>query len=600
MARVATAASRTKSWQGFDPFRTIFGLLTSVRFALLLLLSVIVAALIGVMFPQAADDVRAVPASYDAFTEFQRGRYGVFTTAMRRLGVFEVFHSYWFNGLIVVLLVAVAVCTANRIPPIVRNVRRPTRRVNDRYFTTAHHRADFETPADQAAIERALRKSRYRVERSERDGATYLFADRFSWAQCGTFLSHLSLILFMSGAVVTKLVGFTTFISIPQGGTYPVFPTIHAGQMQVANLRAGDTPDAAGQPTRYFSDLTVYRDGSKICAGTSTVNNPMHCAGYVFHQTTFSPDGAALQVRDLSTGQIVYQEVQQMGTQGSAPSPHLVVRDAADSTLFDDNVVLAPFDPGDPTLLYAILPIPTSADRSTPPLVIALKATQDTKDTKKGWSFGILHPKSERPGDDRFELALATGQGGVAGGFHFDITDLTAAPLSVVQGIPGGPRAAFVQLATTAKGERYLDVLDLGNGQIGVGAGGDSQPSPAAASTNNAAPAGAPPAFNRLDLMPGVPAQQNGFEYTFLGVRTITGITVRRDPGSTFIWVATALMILGLGVTFYVPRRRLWAKITPERTLMAGVADRVVNFGAEMRRMGAAAGSPDATVAETD
>ncbi len=599
MARVATSTTGwAKSWQGFDPFRIVFRLLTSIRFALLLLLAVIIAALTGVIFPQAADDVRAVPAAYNAFTEFQRGRYGVFTTAMRRLGIFEVFHSFWFNGLIIVLLVAVAVCTANRIPPIVRNVRHPIRRVNDRFFTAAHHRADFETPADAAAIERALRKSRYRVERSERDGATYLFAERFPWAQYGTFLSHLSLILFMSGAVVTKLLGFATFISIPQGGTYPVFPTIHAGQMQIENLQAGDTPDAAGLPTRYFSNLAVFRDGRQICSGTSTVNNPMHCAGYTLHQTTFSPDGAALQVRDLATGQIVYQEVQQMGTEGSAPSPHLVIRSAAGNTIFDDNVVLAPFNPGDATELYAILPIPTGA--GTPPLVIALKAVE-TSDKK--WSFGILHPKSEQPGDDRFQLELAQGQSASGNGYQFSVTDLIAAPLSVVQGIPGVQRAALLQLATTAKGERYLDVLDMGNGQLGVGASDGSSAATAATSAapaNSTAPAGAPPAIDRLDLLPGVPQVQNGYEYTFLGRRTITGITVRRDPGSTFIWVATALMILGLGITFYLPRRRLWAKITPERTLMAGVADRVVNFAAEMRRIGARAGSPDAIIPDME
>ncbi|HZU77776.1 MAG TPA: cytochrome c biogenesis protein ResB, partial [Dehalococcoidia bacterium] len=106
MARVATTAGWTQSLRGFDPFKTLFRLLTSVRVALLLLGAVAVAALLGVIFPQAPDEVRAVPSAYDAYTEFQRTRYGVFTDAMRRLGLFEVFHSYWFNGLILVLLIA--------------------------------------------------------------------------------------------------------------------------------------------------------------------------------------------------------------------------------------------------------------------------------------------------------------------------------------------------------------------------------------------------------------------------------------------------------------------------------------------------------------
>ncbi|MHB8575479.1 MAG: cytochrome c biogenesis protein ResB, partial [Dehalococcoidia bacterium] len=101
-------------------------------------------------------------------------------------------------------------------------------------------------------------------------------------------------------------------------------------------------------------------------------------------------------------------------------------------------------------------------------------------------------------------------------------------------------------------------------------------------------------------LTAGASQVSGNYEYTFAGVRSVTGITVRRDPGSTIIWVATALLLFGLAMTFYLPRRRLWVRITPERTFMAGVADRIVNFSAEMRRIGAAAGAPDAQPTDDD
>ena len=564
------AIGGVRRWRGFDPLRTVHRLLTSVRVALLLLAAVAVGALLGVIFPQAPDEVRAVPASYDAFTQFQHGRYGLFTAAMRRLGFFEVFHTWWFNGLIVILLLAVAVCTANRIPPIVRNVRRPLRRVNDRYFLTARHRAEFTTPADPSALVGALRRSRYHVEQTERDGATYLFADRFSWAQYGTFLSHLALILFMSGAIVTKVVGFSTDLTISEGNTEPVFPVVHSGQMQVQNLRAGDTPDAAGNPTRYFSNLAVYRDGRRICTGTTTVNGPMHCAGYTFHQTTFSNVGVALQVRDASTGQLLYNEVPDLAQGGSAPSPHLRVQDRDGNVLFDDTVVLVPVDP---TLrkLAELLPI-QRADGSVLPLLVV--AAQEARGQ---WVIELFHPKGDQAEDESFALALLPGHIASAGEYLFSVSTLGAIPLAAVTGIPGMEGAALLQLGTTAKGERQLDLLDMGG-------------SPEQASSN----AGAGSPAGRLDLAPGVPQVLNGYQYTFLGVRSITGITVRRDPGATIIWVATALLLLGLLITFYVPRRRLWAKVTAERTYLAGVADGLVNFSAEMHRLGVKAGSPDA------
>ncbi len=604
MASTATrprAKPAPRSWGPFDPFHVIFKLLTSVRFALLLIAAVAVAALLGVIFPQAPDEVRAVPAAMDQYVEFQKGRYHVFAPLMRDLGLFSVFHSYWFNGLVIVLLLAVAVCTANRIPPIVRNVQRPVRRVNDRYFERAHHRADFTTPTDPAAISAALRHGHYRVQETRREGDTvYLFADKFSWAQYGTFISHLALILFMAGAVVTKVVGFSSEIVIPQGRTEPVFSTIHAGQMQVENVYAAEDVNAAGDITKYHSQLAVYRDGAKICEGVTTVNDPLHCAGYMFHQTNFSPYGVELLVKDASSGAVVYDETTDLGISGRTPSPRLTIKDPAGNTVFDDFVVLAPRDPN-LTTMYAVLPITVNGTQL--PFLLAAQAQGSDK-----WQFTLYHPAdSGVAGDQEFTVAVPVGGTVQAGGYTIAIPTLNGLPLAAVQGIPGISTAALLQQQTDVHGRQYLDMLAMGSGQLGLGTDANAAATPAPGATaapaagqqsgvapQQAAPAGAPTAEGRIDLFAGQPQTVGKYIYEFVGNRSITGITVRRDPGSNLIWIATALMLIGLGVTFYLPRRRMWVKITPERTYMAGVADRIHDFGNEMRRIGAAAGSPDA------
>ena len=567
MARVV-AVRRSGSWQRIEPLKLLFRCLTSVRFALLLLGAVALAALLGVIFPQATDDVRSVPAAYDAFVQFQRSRYGDFAPLLRRLDLFAVFHSYWFNGLVMVLLLAVAVCTASRIPPIVRAVRRPPRRVNDRYFETTRHRAAFPGPADAAAIASALRRRRYRVEVTQNGEATYLFADRFAWAQYGTFVSHLALILFLAGAIVTKVVGFSTFVQIAEGRSEPVFPTIHAGQMQVENLRSAAETDKAGNLFRYISTLAVYRDGKQICSGSSTVNNPMHCAGYTFHQTTFTPMAAALEVRDVATNRAVYSEVVPLGTQGTAPGPRVVIRDAAGSVVFDNTAVLVP---AGRQKLAVILALPRPDGTALPVLLVAEEGQQRT------WTFQFFHPPGADPNDAPFTAIVAPGQAATAGGYTFAIPSLAALPASDLTGIPGMPAAAFVQLVAPPDGQPYLDLVNL--------AGQSADQTAAAAPTS------------RLDLPLGMPQVVAGQQYTFVGLRSITGITVRKDPGSTFIWVATALLLLGLGITFYLPRRRLWVKVDASRVAMAGVADRMVDFAAEMRAIAAAAGIASALTA---
>jgi cytochrome c biogenesis protein ResB len=87
---------------------------------------------------------------------------------------------------------------------------------------------------------------------------------------------------------------------------------------------------------------------------------------------------------------------------------------------------------------------------------------------------------------------------------------------------------------------------------------------------------------------------EEGYTYTFGGQLEASGVDVRRDPGDTFIWIAVAMAMVGLAITFYVPRRRLWVKVTPARTYMAGIAERTTRFSRELRLLGHELGSRDA------
>ncbi|MFN8557660.1 MAG: cytochrome c biogenesis protein ResB [Dehalococcoidia bacterium] len=191
------AARRWMELRGADPLRPVFRLLTSVRFAIVLVLIVAVAALLGVIFPQAPEPIRLSPDAFDAWTEDQRHRYGPFADLLRFLGLFNVFHTVWFNGLFFLLLGAVAVCTYNRFGPTLRMVRRPVRRVNDRFFDHAHARALLTEPLPIADVDAGCAPAATRSERlDERDGTVYLLADRASPGRRWRRLPHLSLILY--------------------------------------------------------------------------------------------------------------------------------------------------------------------------------------------------------------------------------------------------------------------------------------------------------------------------------------------------------------------------------------------------------------------
>ncbi len=65
------------------------------------------------------------------------------------------------------------------------------------------------------------------------------------------------------------------------------------------------------------------------------------------------------------------------------------------------------------------------------------------------------------------------------------------------------------------------------------------------------------------NLSQGAPQQLEGLEFTFQREGQFTGLKVVKNPGINLIWIAAALMILGLVTLFYFPHRRLWALCRP-------------------------------------
>src|SRR5438270_4240975 len=202
MATLETAASPRRV--EFDPVKGLWRLLTSVRFALGLIAFLACPSLVGIVIPQLPVPMRGNPAAEAAWLDFERGRFGFLTTPMDRLGLFEVFRSLWFATGLTALVVSVCVCTANRFGPLWRNVTRPQTRVPDDYFGRTQPVIALESVPLPGLIEQ-LRRRRFKVTATREGEATYLFADRYPWAQLATFVSHLALILFIAGGLVTVL-----------------------------------------------------------------------------------------------------------------------------------------------------------------------------------------------------------------------------------------------------------------------------------------------------------------------------------------------------------------------------------------------------------
>ena len=74
-----------------------------------------------------------------------------------------------------------------------------------------------------------------------------------------------------------------------------------------------------------------------------------------------------------------------------------------------------------------------------------------------------------------------------------------------------------------------------------------------------------------------------------VGLREVSQYTLliaKRDPGQGIVWGAFALLIAGIVTTFWLPRRRIWARLAPEGELrLVFRADRYVDVEREFGRL---------------
>jgi cytochrome c biogenesis protein len=69
-------------------------------------------------------------------------------------------------------------------------------------------------------------------------------------------------------------------------------------------------------------------------------------------------------------------------------------------------------------------------------------------------------------------------------------------------------------------------------------------------------------------------------------VQNATILVAKQDPGQDIVWFAFLSLITGLLITFYLPRRRVWARLDPSGELrIVGRSERYVDFRREFGRL---------------
>jgi len=269
-----------------QPERPSFGSLlweqlTSIKLAIVLIVAIVVLSVIGTLIPQGKDPLFYI-ASY--------GEAGA--NIVRVLLLNQLYHSWYFVSLLVLLAVNTGACAIKRFRVSWDLIRKPVE------ARTAEEIAQLPTQAKLEAhffdkLEESLQRWRYRVRRE----GEQLIAYKNLWGRLGIDILHVSLIIILIGGIVGGLVGFESFQVAHKGETF----TVPQGNFQV---RVDDlwtvNYENSSQIKDWYTKLTVIDGGREVLTKTIEVNEPLTYKGISLYQASFGSDwlsGAELTFR---------------------------------------------------------------------------------------------------------------------------------------------------------------------------------------------------------------------------------------------------------------------------------------------------------------
>ncbi|MFC4125992.1 cytochrome c biogenesis protein ResB [Nocardia rhizosphaerae] len=268
--------------------------LTSMRTALVLLFLLALAAIPGALLPQRSLNTQKVE-QYIA----DRPTLGPW---MDRFELFDVFGSFWFTAIYVLLFISLVGCILPRCLDHYRALRTPPVAAPRNLGRLPHHARDTADGAAADVVERArgqLRGWRTEVRPGTREGEVTLSAEKGYLREFGNLIFHLSLVGLLASIALGKLFGYEgNVIVIADNGpgfctTSPaVYDSFRAGNVndgtgmtplcvRVKDFKADYLP--TGQAEMFTSNID-YQAGDDLTTDTwrSTelrVNHPLRVAG---------------------------------------------------------------------------------------------------------------------------------------------------------------------------------------------------------------------------------------------------------------------------------------------------------------------------------
>lgn len=285
----------------------------SLKLAIIVVLLLAATSIIGTVIQQNA------PAA-DYIREYGQTNYELF----KKLQFIDMYHSSWFIGLLALFGINLTCCSIKNFPRVWKFVKDPTLVASSGLFKGSANRAEFSCKDSQQqtadSIANLLTKEFAKTTRTEKDDKIYLFAQKGIYSRFGAYITHLSILIIMAGALVGNFWGYKAFVNIVEGSSIDqVHPFNGSTPIELGFTVRCDDFDVSyygnsKRPRDYNSDLVILEKGQEILRKRIEVNDPLTYKGIKFYQSSYGSTGNPffkIKATDNATGETLELKAEQ-------------------------------------------------------------------------------------------------------------------------------------------------------------------------------------------------------------------------------------------------------------------------------------------------
>ncbi len=197
----------------------IWSFFSSVKVAVYLIVITLIASILGSLLPQE----RYIPSNRPEV--FYAQEYGVWGDLYYKLGLSDMYSSWWYITLLALIGISLVVCSLDRVIPLYRALKNQQVTKNQSFIIRQRisHQLQIKEGEKEQVLKQLgeqLKKSRYQIRR-EGDS---LLAEKGRISRWGPYILHVGLIVFLLGTLPRLIPGWNLeeFVWVREGQTRPI------------------------------------------------------------------------------------------------------------------------------------------------------------------------------------------------------------------------------------------------------------------------------------------------------------------------------------------------------------------------------------------